>query len=94
MFNTFYSMQPANNYAVAWPVTSLVWPLLRRLNKKNGLAFSNAIQGMVQKRTALPKDAKHDLYSIAGDNIETGEYGFKRSELWAEAVFFLPAGEL
>lgn len=43
---------------------------------------------------ALPQDAKHDFYSIAGGNVDHhGDGVLKNSELWAEAVFFLPAGQ-
>lgn len=41
---------------------------------------------------SLDKDARHDFYSIAAGDVDTEE-GLRRSELWAEAVFFLPAGE-
>jgi len=41
---------------------------------------------------ALPKDAIHDFYSIAVGDFGLQEAGLRRSELWAEAVFFLPAG--
>lgn len=78
---------------VSWPKLSMVWPLLRRLNKKNNLAFGNAVRTIIQGRMALPKDAKHDLYSIAADGGTLEGEGLARSELWAEAVFFLPAGE-
>lgn len=71
----------------------MTWPILGRLNRKNGRIFTQAIQGIIQSRMALAKDAKHDLYSIAADDVNTEE-GLKRSELWAEAVFFLPAGKI
>lgn len=71
---------------------SNTWPLLRRLNKKNGVAFSKSIQSIIQKRVALPRDAKHDFYSIAGGEVGDGVESLGRSELWAEAVFFIPAG--
>ncbi|KAG8162311.1 hypothetical protein KVR01_008076 [Diaporthe batatas] len=77
--------------ALAWPTVSMSWPVLGRLNRKNGAIFAEAIQGIIQSRMALAKDAKHDFYSIAADDVSTEE-GLKRSELWAEAVFFLPAG--
>ncbi|KAF7884387.1 uncharacterized protein EAF02_004723 [Botrytis sinoallii] len=67
-------------------------PLLRRLNQKNGVAFSKSIQSIIQKRVALPQDAKHDFYSIAGGEVGEGIESLGRSELWAEAVFFIPAG--
>jgi hypothetical protein len=72
---------------VSWSSTAITWPLLKRLNKKNGLAFTKSIRSLVQKRISLPKDAKHDLYSIAGD-VGNGGERLGRSELWAEAVFF------
>lgn len=79
--------------ALAWPTVSMSWPMLGRLNRKNGAIFVQAIQGIIQSRMALAKDAKHDFYSIAADDVDT-EQGLKRSELWAEAVFFLPAGKI
>jgi hypothetical protein len=68
--------------------------MLSRLNKKNSQAFAKAIQIIIQGRMALPKDAKHDFYSIAAEGGTLEGEGLRRSELWAEAVFFLPAGEL
>lgn len=42
---------------------------------------------------ALPRDAKHDFYAIAGgESIEPGVEALGNSELWAEAVFIVPAG--
>ena len=71
------------------------WPLLQKLNKKNGVVFTRAVQNIVQKRMAIPKDAKHDFYSIAAveGDVNPDAEGLRRSELWAEAVFFLPAGK-
>jgi hypothetical protein len=74
-------------------MVSGTWPLLRRLNKKNGLAFIKAIQGIVQKRMTIPKDGKHDFYSIVAGDDGLSADTLKNSELWAEAVFFLPAGK-
>ncbi|EDO03013.1 hypothetical protein SS1G_05490 [Sclerotinia sclerotiorum 1980 UF-70] len=77
---------------LAWPIMSKTWPLLRRLNRKNGVAFSKSIQSIIQRRVALPQDAKHDFYSIAGGEVGEDVESLGRSELWAEAVFFIPAG--
>lgn len=70
----------------------MTWPIINKLNKKNGRAFNQAIQGIIHSRMALEKDAKHDFYSIAARDMNTKE-GLMRSELWAEAIFFLPAGK-
>ncbi|KAI4858580.1 cytochrome P450 [Hypoxylon rubiginosum] len=86
------SMNAVVSFFMAWPAISLTWPLLSRLNKKNGLMFGRALRGIVQARMALPKGAKHDFYSIAAEDVGEGEEGLRRSEIWAEAVFFLPAG--
>ncbi|KAF5870082.1 putative cytochrome p450 family protein [Botrytis fragariae] len=86
------SMNGLVSIFMAWPIMSKTWPLLRRLNQKNGVAFSKSIQSIIQKRVALPQDAKHDFYSIAGGEVGEGIESLGRSELWAEAVFFIPAG--
>ncbi|KAI0882848.1 cytochrome P450 [Annulohypoxylon maeteangense] len=86
------SMNGLVNIFMAWPAVSNTWPIIRRLNRKNGESFSGTLRGIIQGRTALAKDAKHDFYSIVttDDNLE-GE-GLRHSELWAEASFILPAG--
>ncbi|TVY75551.1 Cytochrome P450 monooxygenase apf7, partial [Lachnellula suecica] len=86
------SMNGIVNTFLSWPSIAKTWPVLKLLNKKGSLAFTTAIQGIIQKRMALPKDAKHDFYSIAAGEVDMSENGLRRSELWAEAVFFLPAG--
>ncbi|KAI0015570.1 cytochrome P450 [Xylariomycetidae sp. FL0641] len=46
---------------------------------------------IVRSRTALEKDAKHDLYPFIADHLGPGENGLRQSDLWAEANFFLSA---
>jgi cytochrome P450 len=77
---------------VCWPVLKKAWPLLERLNKKNGAAFSKTIRSIVNKRKDLPKDARHDFFSVVATDDSTTDEGLKASDLWAEAVFILPAG--
>lgn len=77
-----------------WPATSkLLDPLIAWLAKKPSEDFRIAIQNMVEARMALPKDAKHDLYKMALSDKKSSEEGLLESELWAEAVFFITAGE-
>lgn len=78
--------------ALTWPSVSLIWPIIKPLNKKNNDSFIQSIQEIIQSRMALDKDAKHDFYSIAAGDLDTAE-GLRSSELWAEANFILPAGE-
>lgn len=78
---------------MSWPILKKAWPLLRRFNKKNGLAFSQTIRSIVNKRKALPKDARHDFFSLVPTDADSLEESLKSTELWAEAIFFLPAGE-
>lgn len=74
------------------------WPRLRILegvfNLGNGKrildGFYKPVQTMIQARMGLPKDAKHDFYSLVSG--EGGESGFISKELWAEAVFLIAAG--
>ncbi|KAI0014235.1 cytochrome P450 [Xylariaceae sp. FL0662B] len=88
-----YSMNGLVSIFLSWPLTYLGWPLLRWLNRKNTSVFGRAVKGIIRARMDLPMDAVHDFYSIAGgDSVEPGDEGLRRSELWAEAIFFLPAG--
>jgi cytochrome P450 len=75
------------------------WPRLRFLERVFDLlegkdtlrGFYTSVQTMIRARMALPKDAKHDFYSLAsGDS--PGEPGLISKDLWAEAVFFIAAG--
>ncbi|KAI0168397.1 cytochrome P450 [Pestalotiopsis sp. NC0098] len=86
------SMNAIVNIFMSWPVLKKAWPLIRRFNKKNGLAFSQAIRSIVNKRKALPKDARHDFFSLVPTDADSLEESLKSTELWAEAIFFLPAG--
>ncbi|KAJ4393463.1 hypothetical protein N0V93_002675 [Gnomoniopsis smithogilvyi] len=86
------SMNAVVSLFMAWPALSNIWPILRRLNKKNNIAFVGALQRIITARITLPKTAKHDFYSIAIDDQAPEEESLTRTEIWAEAVFFLPAG--
>ncbi|KAK8090644.1 cytochrome P450 [Apiospora phragmitis] len=79
---------------MTWPALSTTWPLLRRLNQRNGAVFSSVIERIIAARMKLPRDARHDFYSICADSTYSEEEGLGQSELWAEAVFILPAGAL
>ncbi|KAI1453478.1 cytochrome P450 [Annulohypoxylon moriforme] len=86
------SMNGLVNIFMAWPAFSMIWPILRRLNQKNAEAFTGALRRIIQGRMALPKDAKHDFYSIAASDVNPEYERLRQSELWAEASFILPAG--
>lgn len=47
----------------------------------------------MNKRKALPKDARHDFFSLVPTDADSLEESLKSTELWAEAIFFLPAGK-
>ncbi|KAK8084238.1 hypothetical protein PG997_005509 [Apiospora hydei] len=80
---------------MTWPALSTTWPLLRRLNRKNGAVFQSVVRKIIAARMKLPQDAKHDFYSICADSTYSEEEeGLGQSELWAEAVFIIPAGAL
>jgi hypothetical protein len=49
---------------------------------------------MIGARMAIPKDAKHDFFALASGEIAPGEPRLISKDLWAEAVFFIAAGQL
>lgn len=82
-----------------WPATSIVLdPLIKWLGAKRVAEFRKSLFAMIHARTAMEKDAKHDLYSMAlsdkaGDGAVSSDEGLHGSELWAEATFFINAGK-
>lgn len=81
---------------------SLQFPLIRELRlaillmlplfglRENYLGL---MERMIKSRTALPKNAKHDLYSFVADALGSESSGLRESDLWSEANLFLTAGE-
>lgn len=54
--------------------------------------YFSTIERIIASRIAEDKHARHDLYSIVADQINPDDEYMKGSEIWAEAVFFFPAG--
>ncbi|KAH9908510.1 cytochrome P450 [Xylariomycetidae sp. FL2044] len=55
--------------------------------------YRRHLEQLISSRMAEDKDAKHDLYSLVCDAVDTpGADSIQSSDLWAEAVFFLTAG--
>ena len=77
---------------MAWPVFSKTFSFLLLFNKHNANAIDAPLKQIATDRIALPKDAKHDFYSVVGDDIGAdGDY-LQHSALWTEAFFLLSAG--
>ncbi|KAI1810420.1 cytochrome P450 [Poronia punctata] len=53
--------------------------------------YLGTMERIVSTRMAEGKHARHDLYSIVADSLDSGVGGLRQSELWAEANFFLTA---
>ncbi|KAI1322518.1 cytochrome P450 [Xylariaceae sp. FL0255] len=67
--------------------------VLHYFSRNQRLEYNRALQHIISTRLSIEKDAKHDLYSIVADSINTGGAdGIQLGELWSEAVFFFPAG--
>ncbi|KAH7329668.1 cytochrome P450 [Stachybotrys elegans] len=55
--------------------------------------YRNMVVKMINARLAEDRGAKHDLYAHVADALNAeGPESIKTSEIWAEALFFLPAG--
>ncbi|KAI1874420.1 hypothetical protein JX265_004628 [Neoarthrinium moseri] len=54
--------------------------------------YLGIIEKMISSRTALAKDAKHDLYSFVSEALnDQSDNGLRQSDLWGEANLFLTA---
>ncbi|KAI1177719.1 cytochrome P450 [Nemania sp. FL0916] len=86
--------------AMSWRISLYMqFPLLRALEypllwlaKKQATRFGDTISSVIKTRTAQPKDAHHDLYSMVADHIGKGQQSLYRGELWPEAILFIIAG--
>ncbi|KAI0451401.1 cytochrome P450 [Xylaria acuta] len=91
---------------VAWPMLSTIgMPKFVRWWKKATFdAFRTLLMRIINTRVALPRDAKHDFYSIAstdavynsgggsGDGQQQPATAEDTRTLWGEATFLVPAG--
>lgn len=76
------------------------FPLLKKLRIHNLLGvlgrsqrqkFMALLQRVIKLRVSEGKHAKNDLYSFLVDHIND-DLDFQTSDIWAEALFFFPAG--
>lgn len=83
---------------MAWPTLGLIHKIIEILpeSKRNFRAWRSALDGIIGGRVALPKHARHDIYSIVAEDFETEQELPTREmgEVWGEATFVIPAGEL
>ncbi|VUC32368.1 unnamed protein product, partial [Clonostachys rosea] len=83
------------NLFMTWPLIAQTDPGIKFVFKKRIERLRSALAGMIKDRMALPRDAKHDLFSIAmkDESVKQVEQeGLRDSELWAEAGIFFTAG--
>ncbi len=65
-------------------------------NKTKFDAFRALLMRIISTRVALPRDAKHDFYSVAVTEASksSGQPAPENTrELWGEATFLVPAGK-
>ncbi|KAI0397596.1 cytochrome P450 [Xylariaceae sp. FL0594] len=82
--------------------TYMQYPLLATLrlellfyvvNRMRKVSYLTLLEKMIKARLREDKHAKHDLYSVVADAMDsTGEDRIEESEIWSEAIFFFPAG--
>ncbi|KAK8039561.1 cytochrome P450 [Apiospora rasikravindrae] len=89
----FAGLNPVVYLFMNWPKTHrLVDPAVQWLLRARVGAFRRVLAGVVSDRMALPRDAKHDLYSLVATDERVGQAqleGIRRSEIWGRRVFFL-----
>ncbi|KAK8108933.1 hypothetical protein PG984_014734 [Apiospora sp. TS-2023a] len=84
-----------------WSSVFLQWPgarnfrlglVLVRIFREFRGRYLSIIEEMIRQRTAMAKDAKHDLYSFVADALDDKSVGgLRQSDLWAESNLFLTA---
>lgn len=93
----FAALNPRVYLFMNWPKTHAVDPGVRWLVRERIETFRRVLAGMIAERMALPRDAKHDLYSFVASDERVGQAqqeGIRKSEIWGEAGVFVNAGQL
>ncbi|KAH7413555.1 cytochrome P450 [Phaeosphaeria sp. MPI-PUGE-AT-0046c] len=67
-----------------------VFNKLSRSGRTEGLYRS--LKMIIVARMKIPKDAKHDFFSMASGGINSKDPGIIEEEFWAEALLFIAAG--
>ncbi|KAI0548395.1 cytochrome P450 [Xylaria curta] len=92
MFTTLDTIVPRSNVfyhffsSRAW----LRW-LSMLLSRKMIEQYMGLVEKIVNIRMSEEIDARHDLYSLVANILDSESGGLRKSELWAEANFFLTA---
>lgn len=77
------------------------FPLLKKLGMHHLLLlhgyyqrrmYKRTLQTMIRRRLSEEKHAQNDLYSFVADRLDNASDGMTTTDLWAEALFFIPAG--
>ncbi|KAK8134591.1 Isotrichodermin C-15 hydroxylase [Apiospora sp. TS-2023a] len=87
----FAALNPRVYLFMNWPKTHLVDPGVQWLVRERVGEFRRLLQGIITDRMALPRDAKHDLYSFVATDERVGQVeqeGLRKSEIWGEAGGF------
>ncbi|CAJ2502722.1 Uu.00g101160.m01.CDS01 [Anthostomella pinea] len=90
-----------NSYRIsvymAWPFIRVVDPVVRWFGRKQIPEFFQTLRKMIGTRMSKRKDAAHDIYDVASEEVTdttSGEKtaGLQGSDLWSEASFLVMAG--
>ncbi|KAK6212773.1 hypothetical protein LQW54_004862 [Pestalotiopsis sp. IQ-011] len=92
----FSALNPRVYMFMNWPKTHSVDPGVQWLARAHIQKFRQVLAGMISERMALPRDAKHDLFSfVASDERidQAQQEGIRKSVIWGEAGVFVNAGK-
>ncbi|KAI0475941.1 cytochrome P450 [Xylariaceae sp. FL0804] len=81
-----------SNLFIQFPLlkATRIYNILESLATADVRRYFDTINNIIAARVAEDKHVRHDLYSLVSDHMDTS--GGVRSEMWAEALFFFPAG--
>ena len=90
------ALNPRVYLFMTWPAFHMIDPGVQWLVRERVEKFRGILAGMISDRMALPRDAKHDLYSFVASDERVGQAqrdGIRKSEIWGEAGVFINAGK-
>ncbi|KAI1253593.1 hypothetical protein MGN70_005803 [Eutypa lata] len=84
----FAALNPRVYLFMNWPKIHKIAPGVQWLVREHIEQFRRILAGIISDRMALPRDARHDLYSFVAseERIDKAQQeGIRKSEIWGEA---------
>ncbi|KAI1114907.1 cytochrome P450 [Nemania sp. NC0429] len=97
LIDIFLHMNTIHSVYMAWPAIRALNRIVMLLNMPKLLTAGRLLKNIIKRRAAIEENSgRHDFWAVAstshGESDSTTSDSIEKSQVWAEALFFFPAG--